>query len=151
MHYWLLKSEPEAYSIDDLQKQEIGTWDGVRNYTARNNLRAMKKGDLAFFYHSSTAIIGIVGIAEVVREAYPDPSQFKKTGKYYDPKATKAKPLWSAIDVRFKKKFKESITLAALKNDPALADMIVTQKGSRLSVQPVTESHFKYILKTYKA
>jgi predicted RNA-binding protein with PUA-like domain len=150
MHYWLLKSEPDAYSIDDLKRQGVGAWDGVRNYMARNNLRAMKKGDLLFFYHSSTTVIGIAGIAEVEREAYPDPSQFKKAGKYYDAKATKAKPIWSAIDVRFKKKFKEAITLAVLKNDPVLADMILTQKGSRLSVQPVTESHFKHILKTYK-
>ncbi len=150
MQYWLLKSEPDAYSIDDLEKQGVGIWDGVRNYTARNNLRTMREGDFVFFYHSSTKVIGIVGIAEVVREAYADPSQFKKTGKYYDSKATKKKPRWFAIDLQFNEKFTTPVTLTVLKNDPALADMVLTQKSSRLSVQPVTRSQFKHILKTYR-
>jgi len=149
MRYWLLKSEPEAYSIDDLKRQNVGMWDGVRNYAARNNIRMMEKGDLAFFYHSSAAMIGIAGIAEVARTAYPDPTQFQKNADHYDPKATTERPIWYAIDMRFKRKFKTLIPLAVLKNDPKLNTMLVVQKGSRLSVQEVKEKDFTYIMNMY--
>jgi predicted RNA-binding protein with PUA-like domain len=150
MRHWLLKTEPKSYSIDDLKKQEVGTWDGVRNYAARNNLRSMQKGDLVFIYHSSAAVIGIAGIGTVAKEAYPDPSQFKKTGTHYDPKATVQKPIWSAVDIKFKKKFANLLTLAEIKNDPKLRDMVVVQPGSRLSVQPVTPEQFEHIVHTHK-
>lgn len=149
MRYWLLKSEPEAYSIDDLKRQKVGRWDGVRSYAARNNLREMKKGDLAFFYHSSTAVIGIVGIATVARTAYPDPTQFEKKSQYYDAKSKEDHPTWYAVDMRFKKKLATPITLAMIKNDPKLSRMVVVQKGSRLSVQEVSETDFTYIINTY--
>ena len=149
MRYWLLKSEPEAYSIDDLKRQKVGRWDGVRSYAARNNLREMKKGDLAFFYHSSTAVIGIVGIATVARTAYPDPTQFEKKSQYYDAKSKEDHPTWYAVDMRFKKKLATPITLAMIKNDPKLSRMVVVQKGSRLSVQEVSEKDFTYIINTY--
>ena len=105
MRYWLLKSEPSVYSIDTLKQQKIGVWDGVRSYAARNNLREMKKGDLAFFYHSSAEVIGIAGIAEVARTTYPDPAQFDTQSPYYDAKSKEDRPTWYAVDVRFKKKF----------------------------------------------
>ena len=149
MRYWLLKSEPEAYSIDDLKRQKVGRWDGVRSYAARNNLREMKKGDLAFFYHSSTAVIGIAGIATVAQTAYPDPTQFEKKSQYYDAKSKEDRPTWYAVDMRFKKKFATPITLAVIKNDPRLDQMLVVQKGSRLSVQEVSEKDFTYIINTY--
>jgi predicted RNA-binding protein with PUA-like domain len=149
MRYWLLKSEPSAYSIDDLKRQKVGMWDGVRNYAARNNIRLMEKGDWAFFYHSSAAEIGIAGVAEVVHTAYPDPTQFQKKAAHYDPKATQERPIWYAVDVRFKRKFKTLIPLAALKNDPKLSAMLVVQKGSRLSIQEVTEKDFSYIMNMY--
>lgn len=149
MRYWLLKSEPEAYSIDDLKQQKIGRWDGVRSYAARNNLREMKKGDLAFFYHSSTAVIGIAGIATVARTAYSDPTQFEKKSQYYDAKSKEDHPTWYAVDMRFKKKFPTPITLAAIKNDSELNQMLVVQKGSRLSVQEVSEKDFTHIINTY--
>jgi predicted RNA-binding protein with PUA-like domain len=149
MRYWLLKTEPSAYSIDDLKRQKVGMWDGVRNYAARNNIRMMEKGDRAFFYHSSAAEIGIAGVAEVVRIAYPDPTQFQKKAAHYDPKATQERPIWYAVDVRFKRKFKTLIPLAVLKNDPKLSAMLVVQKGSRLSIQEVTEKDFSYIMNMY--
>lgn len=147
MRYWLMKSEPSCYSIDDLMDRGKGMWDGVRNYMARNYMRQMKVGDRVLFYHSSAAVIGVVGIAEVVGEAYPDPTQFDPKADHYDPKATKEKPRWDVVDVAFIEKFKEPVTLAAIKNDPAFADMLVVQQGMRLSVQPVTEKHYDKILK----
>ncbi len=149
MHYWLLKSEPQTYSIDDLKRERIGVWDGVRNYQARNNLRAMQKGDVCFFYHSSTAVPAIVGTATVVRTAYPDPSQFKRGGAYYEPRASEVQPVWDAIEVQFKKRFAEPINLAVLKNDPKLAGMPLLTPGSRLSVQPISKEHYARIIKMY--
>lgn len=149
MHYWLLKSEPSCYSIDDLKREQVGMWDGVRNYQARNMIRdELKKGDLAFFYHSNTDPVGITGLCEIVSQnAYPDPTQFDPKEDHYDPKATKERPRWYAVDVGFKEKFKEPITLSMLKNDPFFADMLATQKGMRLSVQPVGKKHFTRIMK----
>ncbi|MEN9920806.1 MAG: hypothetical protein RL538_699 [Candidatus Parcubacteria bacterium] len=147
MQYWLVKSEPDCYSILDLKREKIGSWTDVRNYAARNFLRAMKKGDLLCFYHSSCAVPGIVGVAKVVKEAYPDPTQFDKTHDGYDAKSTSENPRWSTVDVSLVEIFKEPLTLAELKLDPAFAGMEVVKQGSRLSVQPVSETHFKRIQK----
>ncbi len=148
MKYWLIKSEPETYSIDDLKRDKIGVWDDIRNYQARNSMRDdMKKGDVAFFYQSSADVIGIVGVATIVKEAYPDATQYDTKSEGYDAKATKENPRWFAVDVKFKEKFKTPLTLGELKNDPAFSGMMVTQKGSRLSVQPVGEKHAQRILK----
>jgi predicted RNA-binding protein with PUA-like domain len=148
MRYWLIKSEPECYSIDDLKRDKIGVWDDIRNYQARNSMRDdMKKGDVAFFYQSSADVIGIVGVATIVKEAYPDQTQYDTKSEGYDAKATQENPRWFAVDVKFKEKFTTPLTLAELKNDPAFSGMVVTQKGSRLSVQPVSEKHALRILK----
>lgn len=149
MRYWLLKSEPSVYSIDTLKQQKIGVWDGVRSYAARNNLQEMQKGDLAFFYHSGADVIGIAGIAEVARTAYPDPAQFDTQSPYYDAKSKEDRPTWYAVNMRFKQKFAAPITLTTLKQDPKLRDMLVVQKGSRLSVQEVSARDFTHIIKTY--
>ncbi len=144
---WLMKSEPGTYSIDDLERDETEPWDGVRNYQARNHMREMAEGDLAIFYHSNAKPPGAAGLCRVCREAYPDPSQFDAKGKYYDAKSKKEDPRWSMVDVEFVEKFAEPISLQVLKDDPALQDMVVTQKGSRLSVQPVEKGHFRRVLK----
>jgi len=146
-----MKSEPTCYSIDDLKRDGVGMWGDVRNYQARNFMRDMRKGDTVLFYHSNVEPIGIVGIATVAREAYPDPTQFDSSSYKFDPQSKKEDPRWSAVDLRFTKKFKQPCTLRELKNDPAFADMLVTQKGMRLSVQPVAEKHVKRILKYYSA
>ena len=146
-NYWLVKSEPSECSIDHVKKKGFTLWDGVRNYQARNNLRAMKKGELVLYYHSVEAPVGIVGIVQVKVEAYPDPTQFDKTSEYYDPKSTKEAPRWSCPDLAFVKKFHRIVTLEELKNTPALKEMALLQKGSRLSVHQVKESEFQYILK----
>ncbi|MGB3621618.1 MAG: EVE domain-containing protein, partial [Ketobacter sp.] len=122
-------------------------WDVVRNYQARNMLRDdIKKGDLIFFYHSNTKVPGIVGIAEVIKNAFPDPTQFDPEAKYYDPKASEDKPRWFCPQVRFKSKFKDTISLEQLKAIPALEDMALVRKGNRLSVMPVTEQQWNFIL-----
>jgi len=144
--YWLMKSEPSCYSIDDLQREKIGMWDGVRNYQARNFIRDMQKGDTVLFYHSNEAPIGIVGLATVQTEAYPDPTQFDSKNEHYDVKSAPESPRWSAVNLLFKKKFKEVLTLAEIKNNPKLMHMSVAQKGNRLSVMPVSKTHFECIL-----
>jgi predicted RNA-binding protein with PUA-like domain len=145
--FWLLKSEPEVFSIDDLQKQKTTAWEGVRNYTARNSIRdAMQVGDLAIFYHSSTDPAGVAGLARIASAAYPDPTQFDPKSEYYDPKATKEAPRWFVVDVAFAEKFPRVVTLAELKAERALKDMLVVQRGQRLSVQPVEPKHFKKVL-----
>ncbi len=150
MKYWLMKSEPDAFSIDDLKAQPKKTehWDGIRNYQARNMMRdEMKKGDQVFFYHSNCKPPGIVGIAEVTREAYPDHTAFEPNSKYYDPKSDPDNPRWIMVDVKFKKKFKEMISLDELRKVPALKDMLLLRKGNRLSITPVSEKEWKAILK----
>jgi predicted RNA-binding protein with PUA-like domain len=142
MQYWLMKSEPSCYSIDDLKHDRVGTWDDVRNYQARNFMCDMRKGDRVLFYHSTTEPIGIVGLAAVAREAYPDPTQFDASSYKYDPKSKKDNPRWVAVDLVFKKKFNEPLTLRELKLDLQFKDMLVVQKGMRLSVQPVSEKHY---------
>lgn len=148
MGYWLLKSEPSCYSIDDLKSDRVGQWDDVRNYQARNFLRNdVKRGDMVLFYHSSTDPVGIVGLAKVVKGAYPDPTQFDAGSYKYDPKSKKENPTWVSIDVRFVEKFQDPLTLHELKLDPFFSDMLVVKKGMRLSVQPVAEKHYSRIIK----
>jgi predicted RNA-binding protein with PUA-like domain len=148
MNYWLLKSEGDCYSIDDLKRDKKTSWTGVRNYQARNFMRdGMQSGDLVLFYHSNgttTAPTGIYGIAKIGK-IHPDETQFDKVSEYYDPKAILEKPTWFCPDITFVKKFPHPVTLTEIKFDPRLSGMIVAQKGSRLSVQPVSERHFKII------
>ena len=147
MNYWLMKSEPDAFSIDDLKRNKQEPWDGVRNYQARNFMRdGMRPGDKVFFYHSNCQPPGIVGIAQVATDAYPDPSQFDPKSKYFDPGSSRDEPRWMLVDVKFVKKLKRTITLDELKSDNALAEMPLVRKGNRLSVMPVDASDWKHIL-----
>lgn len=149
MNYWLMKSEPDTYSIDDLKAQpgRRDHWDGIRNYQARNFMRDdMKKGDLVLFYHSNCDEPGIVGIAEIVREAYPDHTAFDPNEKYFDAKSDPENPRWLMVDLRYKRKFKTTVTLRELKANPDLTGMRVVQKGSRLSITPVTESEWHTVM-----
>lgn len=146
-----MKSEPDVFSIDDLKKQKQTTWDGVRNYQARNfMMNDMQVGDLVLFYHSNAKPPGIAGLATVSKKAEPDPTQFDKKSEYFDPKATKEKPRWFCVKVKFKEKFKDLIPLEEIKSEKALKDMLVVQKGQRLSIQPVKEKDYKHILKMAK-
>lgn len=148
MAYWLMKSEPDVYSIDDLERDGREPWDGIRNYQARNFMRdEMKVGDLAFFYHSNAAKVGIVGTMTIASEPYDDPTQFDKKSKYFDAKSSKDKPRWQLVDVAFEGKFPRTVTLAELKANPKLADMRLVQKGNRLSIMPVTKHEWDTILK----
>jgi predicted RNA-binding protein with PUA-like domain len=146
MPYWLMKSEPESYSIDHLKRDKVTPWSGVRNYQARNHMRAMSVGDRVLFYHSSVVPPGVAGLAEVVALAHPDATQFEKKGDYYDAKATKAKPIWECVDVAYRRKFKRLIPLDELRVVKALRKMELLRRGSRLSVQPVTREEFDAIL-----
>ena len=147
MNYWLMKSEPDTFSIDDLKRKQREAWDGVRNYQARNFMRdGMRVGDGVFFYHSNRAEPGIAGLAEVASDAYPDPSQFDPKSKYFDPGSSRDNPRWMLVDVKFVKKLKRVITLDELKNHPALEGMSLLRKGNRLSVMPVEKAQWKYIL-----
>ena len=146
MAYWLMKSEPDEFSIEDLRKLQQGRWDGVRNYQARNFLRQMQEGDLFFFYHSSCAIPAIAGIGRIARSAYPDPTALEADSPYCDPKASAAKNPWSAVDVDFVEAFDQPLPLERLKTKPGLADMVLMKKGNRLSVMPVEEVHWQAIL-----
>lgn len=147
MHYWLLKSEPSCYSIDDLKREKVTAWTDIRNYQARNFLRDMKKGDRVLFYHSSCDTVGVVGEATVEKEAYPDPTQFDVKSEGYERASTVDNPRWSAVDIQFKQKFSEPLTLSEIKLDPQFSTMGVVKQGSRLSVQPVSEKHFTQVLK----
>lgn len=145
--HWLMKSEPSVFSIDDLAKVGTTSWDGVRNYQARNLLRDdVKAGDEVLFYHSSAEPSGVAGIAKVARAAYPDPTQFDKKSEYHDPGSTRDDPRWLTVDVTFVRKLPRVVTLSELKANPALAEMVVTKKGSRLSVQPVTPQEFAAVV-----
>lgn len=144
--YWLMKTEPGCYSIDDLQKDKVTYWDGVRNYQARNFMRdQMQVGDMVLFYHSNAEPSGISGIARVTKTGYPDPSQLDPQDKHFEPRATSKNPIWVVVDVQFVKKFKKLLELSFLRECPGLEKMALLQKGSRLSVQPVTEKEFKII------
>jgi predicted RNA-binding protein with PUA-like domain len=145
--YWLLKSEPNCYSIDDFERDQVTFWDGVRNYQARNMLRdEMKVGDGALFYHSSTDPLAIVGLAEIVREGYPDHTQFDSKADHYDADSSADDPRWFMVDVRLTKRLKTPVTRADMLADKRLAKMVLLQKGSRLSVQPVTEGEWNVVL-----
>lgn len=147
--YWLMKSEPEVFSIDDLARSPKQTtcWDGVRNYQARNFMRAMAVGDQVLFYHSNADPPAIVGIAEVVKTAYPDPTQFDKHDKHYDPDSKPSQPRWDMVDIKFVWKFPTPLTLDQLRKETKLDKMELLRKGSRLSVQPVRPSEWDHILK----
>jgi predicted RNA-binding protein with PUA-like domain len=147
--YWLMKSEPGEFSIEDLRARPSRTepWDGVRNYQARNMMRdEMKPGDQAFFYHSACEEPGIVGIVTIASEAYPDPTAFDPEDKHYDPKSDPDDPRWFLVDVKFVRKLERTIALKELRSHEALADMVLLRKGNRLSVMPVSAKHWKYIL-----
>lgn len=147
MNHWLMKSEPDTFSIDDLARKRKEAWDGVRNYQARNHMRdGMRPGDAVFFYHSSCAVPGIAGVAEVASAAYPDPTQFDPRSKYFDPASSRDNPRWMLVDVKFVRKLKRVITLDELKTHRALAAMPLLQRGTRLSVQPVTKAQWDFIL-----
>lgn len=148
MNYWLMKSEPDCYSIDDLKRERTGMWDGVRNYQVRNMFRDIfKKGDKALFYHSSAGPeTGVVGEMKVAKEAYPDPTQFDPNSDHPDPKSDPQNPRWLCVDMSFVGKFKRPILLSELKLDPKLEGMTVLQKGNRLSVMPVTKQHFERVV-----
>ena len=146
MPYWLMKSEPDEFSIHDLERLGHARWDGVRNYQARNFLRAMDEGDRFFFYHSSCATPGIAGIGSILRTAYADPTALAPDSPYFDAKASEQKNPWSAVDVGFVERFEQVLTLPQLKAQTALAEMPLVQKGSRLSVMPVSEAQWQAIL-----
>ena len=148
MKYWLMKSEPETYSIDDLKRNKVDHWDGVRNYQARNFMRdQMKKGDKVLFYHSNCAVPAVVGTAEVWREGYPDHTAVDKNSRYFDPKSSPENPRWIMVDIKFRQKFAHPVSLETMKKRKELGEMKVVQKGNRLSITPVTAEEFECILK----
>lgn len=148
MKYWLMKCEPAAYTIDDLQRDGTTSWEGVRNYQARNFTRdEMKVGDKVLFYASNADPSGVTGLAEISRAAYPDQFATKKGHTYFDPKSTPEEPIWYMVDIRFVKKFPDTVSLDTLKQTPGLEEMVVTKKGSRLSIQPVTKSEYDIVVK----
>ena len=154
MNYWLMKSEPDCFGLDHLKKRPKQTehWDGVRNYQARNFLRDdMQKGDLAFFYHSSCAEPGIAGIVRIARAGYPDHTAWAAKSEHFDPKSSPDNPIWYMVDVKLEREFKHPITLATLKNNPALKGMKLLQRGNRLSILPVSEKEWKIILTMEKS
>lgn len=146
--YWLMKSEPDVFSIDDLKKSKTTWWTGVRNYQARNfMMKDMTPGDEVLFYHSNATPPGVAGLATVSKKAEPDQEQFDKKSEYFDAKATREKPIWFCSQVQFSAQFKKFVSLEELHNTAALAQMLVLKKGSRLSIQPVTEKEFQLIKK----
>ncbi len=146
MNYWLLKSEPDAFSIQDLERDRKTWWDGVRNYQARNYLSSMMRGDLCLFYHSRCQVPGIVGLCRVIGEAEPDPIAWDSNSKYYDPKSSPENPRWVRVQMEFVETFGEQVSLHTLKSTPSLEKMRVVQKGSRLSVTPVEENEWTTVL-----
>ncbi len=148
MKHWLIKSEPDVFSISDLKKVKQEPWSGVRNYQARNFMwRDMRIGDLALFYHSNATPPGVVGVAKVASEPYPDPTQWDPASEYFDEKSTEAKPRWWLVDFAFVKEFSQMVTLEALRQEPKLEGMVVLQKGTRLSITPVVKKHFDLVVK----
>ena len=146
MRHWLMKTEPDEFSIDDLSKKKVEPWTGVRNYQARNFMREMQAGDGVLFYHSSCEVPGVAGIAEVARTAYPDPTQFDKKSDYYDAASRREEPRWSLVDVKFKRKLKRVIPLTELKDRRELEGFALISRGNRLSVLPVTKAQWDFIL-----
>jgi predicted RNA-binding protein with PUA-like domain len=145
--YWLMKSEPDVYSIDDLAREGKTPWDGVRNYQARNFMREMQVGDLVLFYHSNTTSPGVAGIARICREAYPDYTARNPQSDYFDPKSTPDNPIWMMVDVEFVEKFPHFVPLEELRSVKDLEGMLVLRRGMRLSIQPVEPTHFTLIRK----
>lgn len=148
--YWLVKSEPSVFSIEDLIKSKNKTthWDGVRNYQARNFMRdQMKKGDEVLFYYSSSDPKAVVGVCEIVKEGYPDHTQFDPDDKHFFPSADPKNPIWYMVDIKFKNKFKKQVTLEEIKSNPKLKKMRLIQRGNRLSVMPVEKNEFEEIVK----
>jgi predicted RNA-binding protein with PUA-like domain len=144
--YWLIKSEPESYGIEQLKADRKTAWSGVRNFLARNYMRdEMKIGDQILFYHSSCKIPGVYGIAKVASAPYPDPTQYNKAGHYFEPRATKEKPVWFFVDIAFVRKLDEPITLTQIRANSKLHSMTILQPGSRLSITPVTAEEFTII------
>jgi predicted RNA-binding protein with PUA-like domain len=146
MRHWLMKSEPDVYSIDDLQRDGATHWDGVRNYQARNFMRDMQVGDKVLFYHSNHKPPGIAGVAVVARAAYPDHTQFDPKSDYHDPKSDPENPRWEMVDIAYESHLPRLVSITELKAEPALDGMAVVAKGSRLSVQPVEPAHFAHVL-----
>jgi len=147
MALWLMKSEPDVYSIDDLKRDGREMWDSIRNYQARNMMRDdMRIGDEIFFYQSNCKEPAIAGISRVASEPYPDPTQFDPDSRYFDPKSSTEAPRWILVDVEFVRKLNEPITLAEIKAHPGLDDMILTRRGNRLSIMPVSKEHWDIIL-----
>ena len=148
MNYWLIKSEPAVYSIDDLAKNKTTYWDGVRNFQARNFMRdSMKIGDLVLFYYSNAEPSGVAGVARICKTGYPDFTAWDKKDRHFDSKSTKTKPLWFMVDIEFVEKFPYFVSLEELKGALALKGMMVTRRGMRLSVQPVDKEHFETVRK----
>ena len=147
MGFWLMKSEPGVFSVDDLQRQRTTSWEGVRNYQARNFMRdGMKRGDRAFLYHSSCAEPAVAGIMEICREAYPDPTQFDRRSKYYDAGSQPDQPRWLMVDVKFVRRLRRPVTLAELRADKRLASLPLLRRGNRLSLMPVSPAEWEAIL-----
>jgi predicted RNA-binding protein with PUA-like domain len=147
MNYWLMKSEPDVYGIDDLERDGCEMWDSIRNYQARNMMRDdMRIGDEVFFYHSSCKEPGIAGIARVASEPYPDPTQFDPDSRYFDSRSSEKNPRWMLVDVEFIRKLRKPITLVEIKAHPGLADMLLTRRGNRLSIMPVSKEHWDLVL-----
>jgi predicted RNA-binding protein with PUA-like domain len=145
--YWLFKSEPDVYSIEDLERDGRTCWEGVRNYQARNFLRdEIRIGDRVLFYHSNAKPLAVVGIAEVVRAGYPDHTAFEATARYYDPDSDPEAPTWFMVDIEFVARFAEPVTRSVLADDSGLAEMMLLQRGSRLSIQPVTAQEWRRVL-----
>jgi predicted RNA-binding protein with PUA-like domain len=147
MNYWLMKSEPDVYSIADLNGDKVSIWDGVRNYQARNFMREMSVGDLVFFYHSNTKMPGIIGLMRVVETNIADPSQFDMNSEYYDAKSTFDSPRWQTVKVEFVEEFVKLISLDELKQEFSVDEILVVRKGNRLSVMPISEGAAEKILK----
>jgi predicted RNA-binding protein with PUA-like domain len=146
MNYWLIKSEPSIYSLDDMERDQSCIWDGVRNYQARNFLRRMTRGDLAFFYHSNTKYPGIAGLVKVIESDIADPTQFDPNSQYFDPKSTVQTPRWQTVRVEFVQQFSNFITLAQLKQQFTPDELLLVRRGNRLSVMPVAETVAQQIL-----
>ena len=147
MQYWLMKSEPDTYSIDDLQSFGVDHWDGIRNYQVRNFFRdQMQVGDQAFFYHSNCKVPGIVGTMEIASKAYPDHTAFNPSEKYFDSKSDPENPRWLMVDVRYIRHLDRMITLSELRLQKQIADMKLLQRGNRLSVLPLSKKEWQYIL-----
>jgi predicted RNA-binding protein with PUA-like domain len=148
--YWLFKSEPDAYSFEQLRKDRTTPWSGVRNYQARNNMMEMHAGDLGLFYHSSIAEPAAVGICRVSKPAFPDETAFVKGGEYYDPRSTPAKPMWMNVEVEYVEPLEHPVTLARMRAEPRLFGMALLKRGQRLSVQPVMPHEWQIILELSK-